>query len=329
MKCNNPLQNPGSNTETADQLSKPQLQKQTRTHTHNKTPSPVHLKSKSTSSVVLITGCSSGFGKQISVALAEAGYQVIATMRDITKKEPLLQEASARNIGDRLHILPLDVTNQDSITQAIDDTLRLFGKIDVLINNAGYATGGFTEEIPLEEWRRQFETNFFGAVATTQAVLKHMRERRSGLIINMSSISGQFGFPMLGPYTASKHALEGFSESLRLEMLPFGVQVVLIEPGSYRTDIWQKSVDAAALSPESPYHTLLVYLQQQAKHNATHSGDPEEVVQTVLRIVKTPEPSFRYPVGKSVKNLLFSKKMLPWKFIELIVKKQLHKILKK
>lgn len=305
------------------------LQNQTEANTDNKAPSSVHLKPKSTSSVVLITGCSSGFGKQISIALAEAGYQVIATMRDVTKKEPLLQEASARSIEDRLHIIPLDVTKQDSIAQAIDQTLQLFGKIDILINNAGYATGGFTEEIPLEDWRNQFETNFFGAVATTQAVLKPMREQRSGLIINMSSICGQFGFPMLGPYAASKHALEGFSESLRLEMLPFGIKVVLIEPGPYRTDIWEKSIEAAAFSPESPYHTFLEYLQRQAKHNAMHSGDPEEVFHTVLRIVKASNPSFRYPVGKSIKSLLFSKKILPWRFIELLVKKQLHKIMKK
>lgn len=307
MKSTTPIQNPNTRSNTNYQISK----------------------LPSSSPVVLITGCSSGFGKQISLALAEEGYQVVATMRDVSKKEPLLQEASVRNIIERLHIMPLDVTRQDSIMQAVDQTLLLFGKIDVLINNAGYASGGFTEEIPLKEWRKQFETNFFGAVATTQAVLGHMREQRKGLIINMSSISGQFGFPMLGPYAASKHALEGFSESLRLEMLPFGIKVVLLEPGSYRTDIWQKSVDTTTLSPESPYHTLLVHLQQQAQHNSTHSGNPEEVVQTVLRIIKAPYPAFRYPVGKGVKGLLFSKKMLPWKVLERIVKKQLLKMMKK
>ncbi|GAA3324660.1 hypothetical protein GCM10020331_053430 [Ectobacillus funiculus] len=155
-------------------------------------------------------------------------------------------------MADRIHIIQLDVTDSSAAAAVITDIIRCYGQIDLLVNNAGYAAGGFTEELAAEQWRQQFEVNFFGLVTVTKAVLPSMRERRSGKIINISSISGRIGFPSMGPYVSSKFAVEGFSESLRLEMLRYGVYVVLIEPGSYRTDIWSKGLESVKKQSKFP-----------------------------------------------------------------------------
>lgn len=280
------------------------------------------------STVVFITGCSSGFGKKISLALAEQGYQVIATMRDLTKQDALLSEAKKRNVVNRLEILLLDVTDEDSISQAVQQTLLTYGKIDILINNAGYAQGGFTEITPLSLWRKQFETNLFGTISVTQAVLPSMRKRKEGLIINMSSISGQFGFPALGPYVASKYAVEGFTESLRLEMLAFGVKVVLVEPGSFQTDIWKKSiVDSEMLPSNNVYRKAMTNMRKIAEHNSSSSGDPNQVIEMISRIIHTSAPTLRYPVGKGVRSLLFMKRLLPWRWVERLASKQITRFM--
>ncbi len=179
----------------------------------------------------IVTGSSSGFGELIAIELARSGFKVIATMRNLNKKEHLLKLAAAENVIDKITVFPLDVTMQESV-EKFKGFVQSLVSVDVLVNNAGYAQGGFSEELTVDEYRSQFETNFFGVIAVTQAVLPVMRRQGSGKIINMSSISGRFGFPGLSPYVSSKHALEGYSESLRLELKPFGIDVILIEPGS-------------------------------------------------------------------------------------------------
>jgi len=190
----------------------------------------------------IVTGCSSGFGLLAAIELARGGYRVAATMRDPGRQERLLQAAADESVARQIAVLELDVTNHAQARHVVDDVLGRFGRIDVLVNNAGYAQGGFAEEVGMDVWREQFETNVFGVIAMTQAVIPHMRRQRHGRIIQISSISGLVGFPGLSPYNASKYAVEGFSEALRHELLADQVYVSIVEPGSYKTAIWEKGL---------------------------------------------------------------------------------------
>ncbi|ALF10848.1 oxidoreductase [Parageobacillus thermoglucosidasius] len=275
--------------------------------------------------VAFVTGASSGFGLLTSVALAGEGYRVLASMRNLTNKGQLEAAAKEAVVADRIEIVQLDVTDFSAAETVIQDVIRRYGQIDLLVNNAGYAAGGFTEEVAIEEWQRQFETNFFGLVAVTKAVLPSMRERRSGKIVNISSISGRIGFPSMGPYVASKFAVEGFSESLRLEMLPYGVHVVLIEPGSYKTDIWSKGLGAVTIHPNSPYVKEMKAILKYVNKIADAAPAPDEVIRQIVQVAKSPSPKLRYPVGKGVKLGIILKNILPWKWWERIVTKRLWK----
>ncbi|QKY68418.1 SDR family oxidoreductase [Lentibacillus sp. CBA3610] len=272
--------------------------------------------------VVFITGASGGFGLLISLAFAESGYIVLASMRDLSKKETLLKKAHEQGIETNIECIGLDVTKQNDVDSTIPDVIERFGSIDVLINNAGYAAGGFTEELPLEEWRQQFETNVFGLIAVTKAVLPHMRNKQRGTIINLSSISGRMALPGLAPYSASKHAVEGFSEALRLEMLPYGVHVVLVEPGSYQTDIWEKGMDNINVAPESPYNEKTETLMKIVNHIAKTADAPEEVARLIVKVTQAEKPDLRYPVGKNVKTMTRLKNLLPWRWIERVILKK-------
>src|ERR1700758_4727640 len=186
--------------------------------------------------IAIVTGCSSGFGLLTSIELAKAEFRVVATMRDLGRRTKLDENSAAS--GVTLDVRELDVTKFVNIPQLTDAVVREYGRIDVLVNNAGFAVAGFAEDIRLEELRLQFETNFFGAVAMTKAVLPTMRQQRSGHIIQVSSIAGLHGSISVSSYSASKHALEGWSESLRMEVNSLGIRVVLVEPGSFDTGIW-------------------------------------------------------------------------------------------
>ncbi|MBL0386859.1 SDR family oxidoreductase [Tumebacillus sp. ITR2] len=275
--------------------------------------------------VVLITGTSSGFGLLTSVALLREGYYVVATMRDLTKQTALKQAVreAGLSLAD-MEIQPLDVTSEASIQSVVDDVLGRLGQIDVLINNAGYAHGGFIEEISMQEYREQFETNFFGAVAMTKAVLPSMRERRRGKIVMISSISGRFGFPGMSPYTSSKYALEGFSESLRHEMRPFGVQVVLVEPASYRTAIWAKGIERGGeIVDDSPYAPAMKKMARYAEAMDQRGSDPREVITLISRVLREREPALRHPIGKGLRPLLLLLKFLPQRMVDKMVAKRM------
>lgn len=276
--------------------------------------------------IAIITGASSGFGFLSTIELAKEQFQVIATMRDLSKKEPLIKVLSQLGLQESVKFHTLDVTNEQSL-QEFTIFLTTLGQIDVLVNNAGFALGGFAEEVSLHEYKKQFETNFFGLIGVTQAVLPYMREQRQGKIINISSISGHIGFPGLSPYVASKFALEGFSESLRLEVKPFGIEVALIEPGSYKTNIWSsgKQIAQNSLAPHSPYNSMMMKIENQLELGQNQYGDPQEVAELVRRIAceKQGETKLRYPIGKGVRAGLLLKKMLPWKLWERIVMKKL------
>src|SRR5215469_8992537 len=194
--------------------------------------------------VAVVTGSSSGFGLLTVVELAKAGFFVAATMRDPQRRARLddALAAAGNNLISQVDVRQLDVTSFERIPAAISEIVRDHGRIDVLVNNAGFAVGGFAEDVLLDELRMQLETNFFGQVAITKAVLPTMRAQRSGHVIMLSSILGLIGQPMVSSYCASKHALEGWAEALRIELRALGIKVALVEPGAYKTDIWTRNV---------------------------------------------------------------------------------------
>lgn len=247
---------------------------------------------------VLITGCSSGFGLEAAVLLARHGFRVFASMRDLGKRGRL--DAALAKAGVTAEILALDVTDAASIGAAVDHVVAAAGRIDALVNNAGFGIGGFVEDLTLDDYRRQFETNFFGLVAVTKAVLPHMRRARSGRIVNISSIGGRTANAGLSAYTASKHAVEGFSESLAFEAALFNVQLVLIEPGTFKTEIFEanRQLAAGAHDSASPYFEVTGALETKIDElYARMAADPRQVADAILRALTTPRPRLRYLVG--------------------------------
>ncbi|MBL3845535.1 short-chain dehydrogenase [Bacillus cereus] len=277
--------------------------------------------------VAIITGSSSGFGLLTTLELAKKDYLVIATMRNLEKQGNLLSQVTQLNLQQNIKIQQLDVTDQNSI-HYFQLFLKEINKVDLLINNAGYANGGFVEEIPVEEYRKQFETNLFGAISITQLVLPYMREQKSGKIINISSISGQVGFPGLSPYVSSKHALEGWSESLRLEVKPFGIDVVLVEPGSYNTNIWEVGKQLATNQSDttSPYKEYMDKIQKHINSGSDTFGNPIDVANKIVEIAESKRTNLRYPIGKGVKFMIFAKKILPWRLWEYLVLRSFKKM---
>lgn len=277
--------------------------------------------------IAVITGASSGFGLLTTLELAKKGYLVIATMRNLEKQANLLSQATKLNLQQNIKVQQLDVTDQSSIHN-FQLFLKEINRVDLLINNAGYATGGFVEEIPVEEYRKQFETNLFGAISITQLVLPYMRKQKGGKIINISSISGQVGFPGLSPYVSSKYALEGWSESLRLEVKPFGVDVALIEPGSYNTNIWEvgKQLAKNQYDTTSPYNEYMDKIQKHINNGSNTFGNPIDVANKIVKIAESKRTNLRYPIGKGVKFMIFAKKILPWRLWEFLVLRSFKKM---
>jgi NAD(P)-dependent dehydrogenase (short-subunit alcohol dehydrogenase family) len=269
--------------------------------------------------IALITGASSGFGLLTCIELAKAGFRVVATMRDLSRRERLDRAAAAAGVAAQLDIRQLDVTNFDAVLAFVDAVVRDHGRLDVLVNNAGFAVAGFAEDIKLEELRYQFETNFFGAVAMTKAALPIMRRQRSGHIIMVSSISGLHGAVTVSSYSASKHALEGWSESLRLEINSLGIKVVLVEPGAFQTDIWTRGavMGAKATTQESP--NIQRSLRMRERVQALPKRDPIEVARRIATIAQDPNPKLRYLVGRDARMQLALKRILPWKWHEKLV----------
>lgn len=271
----------------------------------------------------LVTGASSGFGLRISIALALRGYRVMAAMRDLGRGDELLREAERAGVASRLDPVRLDVTDAESIEAAMAHAARRYGRLDVLVNNAGFAVGGFAEEVPMDDWRAQMETNFFGVVAMCRAAIPLMRKQGGGTIIQLSSVSGRIAFPGYGAYAASKFAVEGFSESLRHELAPHGIRVVLVEPGAYRTAIWDKGFSGIRSRPDSPYRKMLEAVLEYSRRAAATSKDPREVAELVARLAESRAPRLRYAVGRGTKLTLFGKAALPWRWFEAIIQRTL------
>ncbi|KKC48262.1 short-chain dehydrogenase [Paenibacillus sp. D9] len=273
--------------------------------------------------IALVTGASSGFGLLTSVELARRGFKVIATMRNPGKSGTLLAEAERAAVQDRLETIRLDVTEPAAIREAVADVMRRHGRIDVLVNNAGYAAGGFVEEVPMAAWREQMETNVFGLIAVTQAVLPHMRGQGCGHIVNISSVSGLIALPGYAPYSTSKFAVEGFSEALRLEMKPFGIDVSLVEPGAYRTEIWKKGFHAVHVSDASPYRGMLDRILAYSRKTSDNAPDPAAVARLVASIAGTAKPRMRYLSGRGMRLSVWGRALLPWRWYEALLLRML------
>jgi NAD(P)-dependent dehydrogenase (short-subunit alcohol dehydrogenase family) len=273
--------------------------------------------------VALVTGASSGFGLLTSIELAKAGFRVVATMRDLARRERLDQAVAAASMAALVDVRALDVTRFETIPDVVESVVRDYSRLDVLINNAGFPVAGFAEDIALDELRLQFETNFFGAVAMTKAALPIMRHQRSGHIIQLSSILGLTGSVTVSSYVASKHALEGWSESLRLEVNALGIRVVLVEPGAFKTDIWTRS---AVMGQAVTKHTSPNLQRSQRVRSAVDKlpkADPLLVARMIVAIAQDPNPKLRYLVGRDARLQLAIKRILPWKWHEKIMAKYL------
>lgn len=272
---------------------------------------------------VVITGASSGFGYMTALKCAEKGFRVIATMRNMEKAKLFKKDSINEEVKRRIEVWQLDVTDAISLAH-FQERLQEVDRVDVLVNNAGFAIGGFVEQVPLEAYRRQFETNLFGVISVTKAVLPVMRKQQSGKILNVSSVSGRIGFPGLSAYVSSKYALEGLSESLRFEVKPFGIDVALIEPGSYETNIWTSGMELpnAVYNPESPYADYVKALWK-ALNRESH-GEPQQVAALMTKLAdKDHIRKLRYPIGPGVRMNLFLKKVLPWAWLERMVLRNL------
>jgi len=276
--------------------------------------------------VAVVTGSSSGFGLLTVVELAKAGFFVVATMRHVDRRTRLDEELarSGTELSSRIEVLQLDVTDFDRIPTAMTEIAHAHGRIDVLVNNAGFGVGGFAEDVLLEELRLQLETNFFGQVAVTKSILPTMRAQRSGHIIMVSSILGLIGQPMVSSYCASKHALEGWAEALRIELRSLGIKVVLVEPGAYKTDIWTRNVMVSRGSTDesSPNKDRSRRYVEGVKESQREMADPLEVAELIARIAQDQNPRLRYRAGKDAKIGYFMRALLPWSVWESMVEKR-------
>ncbi len=275
--------------------------------------------------VAVVTGSSSGIGLLTAVELARNGYRVLATMRDLARSGKLEDAAQKAGVRERTDLRRVDITEFDSLPGVAQAIVREYGRIDVLVNNAGFSTAGFVEDTQLAELRHQMETNFFGNVAMTKAVLPIMRKQKSGHIIQMSSIGGRAGAPMLSSYEASKFALEGWSESLRIEVHSLGIRVVLIEPGAYDTDVWERNlvISRQALDPNSPNRERSRRFADYVKSQAGKRRDPREIAQLIVRVANDPNPKLRHLIGPDAKMQIWFRTLIPWRRYERMVAKTL------
>src|SRR5918999_2898772 len=248
--------------------------------------------------VVIVTGSSSGIGFETSLTLARNGFHTYATMRNMQGEKYKSLTEVAKNENLQLRAIELDVDNDNSVIDAINTIVEERERIDVLINNAGYALGGALEDSSMDEIKAQFETNFFGAVRATKAVLPVMRRQGAGKIVNITSMGGRISIPLSSSYHGSKFALEGLSESIQYELEPFGIKIILIEPGAVGSNFWKNiKIAKKATSPNSPYAQQAANVSKTFRKMEENSMHPAEVAKTILSAVMSDNPQLRYVVG--------------------------------
>ena len=265
--------------------------------------------------VVLITGASSGIGQACAEYLARKGYRVFGTSR----RAPFPPEPAEP--GEPVMVC-LDVDEDASVVRLVDYLHKSVGQIDVVVNNAGFGVAGAVEDTTLDEARSQMETNFFGVVRVCQAVLPRMRERGAGLIVNISSLGGVIALPFQAFYSASKFAVEGFTEALRMEVKPFGVEVVLIEPGDLSTGFTSGRYVCEGAGVESAYATAFDHMLGTVERDERNGASPELVAPLLERIIRHPAPRLRYRVGSTMqKTAAVLRRVLPDRLFEWIFMK--------
>ena len=270
--------------------------------------------------VALVTGSSSGIGFETSLALAREGYFTYATMRDLKKEAIIKKIAEEENLP--LKVIELDVDNDDSVQNAVETIIEEKQRIDVLVNNAGWGIWGTAEDVSIEEFRAQFETNFFSVVRMIQKVAPIMRKQGTGDIVNISSIAGRIGFPVSTAYISSKFAIEGLSESLRYELGPFGIDVIIIEPGVIKTNFFDSM--KTAKKADDTYKEITEKVISGVKMMAEMGTPPKEVANVIIKSLKDEKPLPRYVVGNDAAMFLEAKKMKTDIEFENYLKKELY-----
>jgi len=272
--------------------------------------------------VAVVTGTSSGIGFETSLALAREGYFTYATMRDTTKSNKIKEIAQKENL--KINVLELDVDDEKSVKSAIAQILDQKQRIDVLVNNAGWGLWGCVEDVSVDEFKEQFETNFFSIIRLIQEVAPAMRKQGSGTIVNVSSVVGRIGFPASPAYISSKFALEGLSESLRFEFAPFGVDVIIIEPGVIKTNFMKNMKMAKKSELDTVYKDITTKVVSGVKMMAEMGTPPKEVANTIVKAIKDKKPLPRYIVGNDASMFLEAKKSKTDIEFENYLKKELY-----
>ena len=262
--------------------------------------------------VALVTGASSGIGEQTARTLQKHGFTVYGAARRVDRMQALADSG--------IHVLALDVTDQDSCRAAVDTIITETGRIDVLVNNAGYGSYGAIEDVPPQEAQAQFDVNVFGAMQLVQAVLPHMRAQRSGTIVNVSSMGGKIYTPFGGWYHATKFALEALSDCLRVEVKPFGIRVVVIEPGGIRTE-WGgiAAENLRKTSGTGPYAGAATRLANVLGRETRLASPPSVVANAIAKAVTAKRPRTRYAIGAGAKPAVIARRLLPDRFFDAVI----------
>ena len=256
--------------------------------------------------VAIVTGTSSGIGFETAIALAKEGYHTFATMRDTSKGAELEDVIKKDNLS--IEIIKLDVDDEKAIQSVIDEIIQKVGRVDVLVNNAGYGQFGCTEDVTVEEFRKQFETNFFSIVKLIQGVSPIMRKQNSGVIVNISSVVGRMGLPGSPAYISTKFALEGLTECLRYELGQFGVKLTLIEPGVIKTNFFD-SMKVPQTNADPKYKQMTDFMLSGLKMMVQMGTAPAQVAQTIIKAINDKEIQPRYVVGTDAAMFMEAKKM--------------------
>jgi NAD(P)-dependent dehydrogenase (short-subunit alcohol dehydrogenase family) len=273
-----------------------------------------------TGQVILVTGCSSGIGRATALEAFARGHRVFATARN---RNDLVELERT----DRLTTLTLDVTDRPSILAAVDEILARAGRVDAVVNNAGYGHYGAVEEITPAEWKSQFEVNFFGAIDVVQAVLPAMRRAGHGTIVNVSSVAGRLPIPFAAAYCSAKHALGALSDSLRVEVAPFGIRVVVVEPGPIDTQFAERAraIVAPLIARPGPYRRLYAGAERAMNGDfQVGSLPPESVARVILRAIESSRPRTRYRVTAMARVLIPVRRLLPDRLMDFLMRRSLR-----
>jgi NAD(P)-dependent dehydrogenase (short-subunit alcohol dehydrogenase family) len=278
----------------------------------------------SNSSTVLITGGTEGLGRATALLLANEGYRVFAGGRNAHRRAALDTEAQDRKLP--LTTLEMDVTDDASVSSAVSEIEQQAGPVEVLINNAGIAIAAPMEEISLDDLHKIFETNYFGLMRVSQRVLPAMRERRRGRIINMSSVAGKISTPMFGPYSSTKHAVEAASDAMRLELMPFGIYVAIIEPGYIPSNMQNAATELSSSYVEraekSPYRFIYEgFRKSWGRVTASPKYTPDDCARVILRAIQDTPPRPRYPVTSRAYFVKWMKRLLSDRAIDRLIAK--------